>query len=147
MTARLDLSPAPLRAAGDVGELHAAIDRLDLTGPVPVEHYAGLIAELERAIRRLEGAKLALLASADRARVADLSGMSDTAAWLSRQTRSGSAESARAVRLATELAPSSPAEPSRPTAQALSSGSVSPDHAAVIVQATSSLPEGLDPEE
>ena len=72
--------------------------------------------------------------------------MSDTAAWLSRQTRSGSAESARAVRLATELAPGSPAEPTRPTAQALSSGAVSPDHAAVIVQATSSLPAGLDPE-
>lgn len=113
MAALLDLSPAPLRAGVD--EVHAAIDRLDVAGAVPVEHYAGLIGELERAIRRLEGAKLALLASADRARVADLSGMSDTAAWLSRETRSGSAESARAVRLATELAPSSPAEPGRPT--------------------------------
>ena len=146
MATLLDLPPAPIRAGSGVGEVHAAIDRLDVTGAVPVEQYAGLIAELERAIRRLEGAKLALLASADRARVADLSGMSDTAAWLSRQTRSGSAESARAVRLATELAPGSPAEPTRPTAQALSSGAVSPDHAAVIVQATSSLPAGLDPE-
>jgi Domain of unknown function (DUF222) len=146
MAALLDLAPLPLRAASGVGEVHAAIDRLDVTGAVPVEQYAGLVGELERAIRRLEGAKLALLASADRARVADLSGMSDTAAWLSRQTRSGSAESARAVRLATELSPSSPAEPSRPTAQALSAGAVSPDHAAVIVQATSALPKGLDPE-
>ena len=146
MAALLDLPPAPVDPAAGVDELHAVIDRLEIGRAVPVEQYAGLVADLERAIRRLEAAKLSLVASADRARVADLSGMSDTGAWLSRQIRSGSAESARAVRLATALAPSSPTEANRPTAQALASGAVSPDHAAVIVQATASLPEGVDPQ-
>ena len=146
MAALLDLPPAPLDPAARVDELHAVIDSLEIGRAVPVEQYAGLVADLERVIRRLEAAKLSLVASADRARVADLSGMSDTGAWLSRQIRSGPAESARAVRLATALAPSSPTEANRPTAQALSSGAVSPDHAAVIVQATASLPEGVDPQ-
>jgi hypothetical protein len=37
MAALLDLSPAPVRAASGVGGVHAAIDRLDVTGAVPVE--------------------------------------------------------------------------------------------------------------
>ena len=140
MTALLDLSPAPpTGVSAGVDELHAVIDRLDVASASPPEQYAVLVADLDRAIRRLEAAKLALVAAADRARVAELSGMSDTTAWLSRQTRSGSAEASRSVRLATALA-----EQDRPASAALAAGAVSPDHAAVIVQATSSLPAGLD---
>jgi hypothetical protein len=135
-----DLAPPPTRAAEGIEELHSAIDRLDVAGDVPVGQYAGLVSEVDRAIHRLGAAKLALIAAADRARVSELSGMSDTTTWLSRQTRSGSAEASRAVRLATALS-----EPDRPTTQALAAGEVSAEHAAVIVQATSSLPESLDP--
>lgn len=102
MAALLDLSPASLAGAQHgVDELHAVIDRLDVAAALPVERYAGLLADLDRAIRRLESAKLALVAAAHRARVAELSGMPDTGAWLARQTRSGSAEASRSVRLAT----------------------------------------------
>ena len=142
MAALLDLPPAPPTVVpSGVDELHAVIDRLDVAGTAPPEQYAGLVADLDRAIRRLTAAKLALVAAADKARVAELSGMSDTTAWLSRQTRSGSAEASRSVRLATALAARD-----RPTSAALASGAVSPDHAAVIMQATSSLPDGLDAE-
>jgi hypothetical protein len=145
MATSLDRPEAPPGgSAVGFAELHAAIDRLEVDAVVPIEQYAALVAELDRAIHRLGATKLALVASADRARVAELQGAPDTSAWLARQTRSGSAAAARDVRLATALTPKSPAEPRRPAAQALAAGDVSPEHAAVIVQATSSLPKGVD---
>ena len=140
MAVLLDLQPVSATASpAGVDELHALIDRLEVGEGEPTPRFAELVADLDRAIRRLEAAKLRLVAAADRARVAEASGMPDTGSWLARQTRAASAEASRSVRLATALA-----ERERPTTAALAAGVVSPQHAAVIVRATSSLPDDLD---
>ena len=65
--------------------------------------YATAVTEWDRAVARIEAVKLKLVAAADKARVAEASGLSGTDAWLSRRTRSGRAKAGRDLRLAGAL--------------------------------------------
>ncbi|MEZ5193468.1 MAG: DUF222 domain-containing protein [Nocardioides sp.] len=79
-----------------------------------------MVAEVDRAVRRLEAVKLRLVAAADQAHVGALSGMSGTGAWLAKQTRTPGAAAAGQVALATIL------ESLPETGAALDAGEVSP---------------------
>ncbi|QZY29514.1 HNH endonuclease signature motif containing protein [Nocardioides coralli] len=137
MTAVLDLHPAPGHPAALVAAVHEALDdvRVDGLGP---EELAGTIAELSRARSRLHALELRLVAAAERSSVARDAGCASTGAWLSRQTRSGTAAASREVKLAADLNAKLPA-----TQAALGAGEVSTEHAAVIAHATQRLPGGL----
>jgi hypothetical protein len=137
MSAALDLHPTPGHPAAVVAAVHEALDGIEVEGLAP-DLYATTIAELARARSRLHAVELALVAAAERSTVAADAGCSSTGAWLSRQTRSGGAAAARAVKLATDLHDRLPV-----TADALSDGTLSPEHAAAIAHATSRLPARL----
>lgn len=139
MTSVLRLHPDSAHpAAIGLARVHAALDDLDPTVPVTPGEYAALVADCERAVRRLEAVKLRLVAAADHAQVAALTGMSGTGAWLAKQTRSAGAAAAGQVALATTLG-------SLPeTAAALDAGDLSVEHAAVIAQTSRRLPDELD---
>jgi hypothetical protein len=143
MTAALDLHPdAGHPAVAAAFEVHGVLDGL-LAGGAPGEplsesEYATAVTEWDRAIARIEAVKLKLVAAADKARVAEASGLSGTDAWLSQRTRSGRAKAGRDLRLAGALDGAHAA-----TAAALGAGEISSDHAAVIVHAAGRLPEGL----
>ena len=94
------------------------------------------MAEVDRAIRRLEAYKLKLVAAADSAGVAKDAGFTGADAWLAKTTTVSRADAARQVALAGELDSGHDA-----TAEALDAGLVSPEHAAVIVRATGQLPD------
>ena len=100
------------------------------------------MAEVNRAVRRLESYKLKLVAAADSAGVAEDAGFTSAGAWLAKTTTVSRADAARQVALATELGSGHDA-----TAEALDAGLVSPDHAAVIVRATGQLPTGVTTEQ
>lgn len=128
--------------AGGVRDLHLALDRLGEaqgTDRVLGLPRARLLTEVDRAIARLQAVRLGLIAEADRAEVATDAGMAGTGSWLAAHTRTDGGTAAAQVRLATALADDLPA-----TKTALAAGDLSPEHAAVIVNATSRLPAGLD---
>ena len=129
MAALLDLHPDTADAVSlGVAELHAVIDRLHAT-PVGSSRPSADVAEVDRAIRRLESFKLKLVAAADQAGVAKDAGFTGADAWLAKTTTVSRADAARQVALATELESGHDA-----TAEALDAGLVSPEHAAVIVR-------------
>src|SRR4051794_33153742 len=116
-----------LTAAGEccgLDELETVIDQLQARG-VPASQVAGeydvLLTRYQRAIRRLESIKLAVVAAADQARVAEHTGLADTSSWLARRTHTDAAAAARETRLATALE----ANPSRACAEALAEGVLS----------------------
>lgn len=132
-----------------LAELHRAIDRLQAAGAPaarPAGEYDALLTSLDRAVRRLESVKLAVVAAADAARVADDTGLTDTGSWVARRTRADAVVASRDVRLATALAPTE-TEVVRPCATALADGDLSPAHARVIVTATDQLPATLSAEQ
>ena len=138
MSALLDLHPAPGSPGVVVAAVHEVLDGLGAVDDTAAVSDA--VVECERAIRRLEALKLKLLAAADAGKIAAATGHASTGAWLASQTRSGTAKSAREVRLATELERNLPA-----TAAALADGTLSSEHASVIADATSKLPTSLSP--
>ena len=130
-----------LPVAEGVARMHATLDEIGsaaVAGPVTGRD----IAEVDRAIARLQSLKLRMVSSADRSHVATAAGMSGTAAWLAAHTRSGAAEAAGAVGLATALDDRLPA-----TREALAAGELSPAHASVIAGTAERLPEDLTDEE
>ena len=116
--------------------MHAVIDRMESRVDGPVSGHE--VAEVERAIARLEAVKLRMVAAADREDAAACAGMSGTTAWLAAHTRSWGAKAAADVSLATALDEGLPV-----TKEALASGAVSVAHAAVIAGAASRLPASL----
>ncbi len=137
MTAALALHPHPGHPAAVVAVVHEALDGVHVEALRPDE-YADTLASLSRARSRLHALELRLVAAAERSGVASEAGCSSTGAWVSQQTRSGSAQAARDVRLAVDLDDHLPA-----TSSALGQGDISPEHASVIGHATSRLPRGL----
>jgi hypothetical protein len=137
MTAALDLHPVPGHPGAVAAAVHEALDTVEVATLTPAE-YAEVVGEWERAIRRMEATKLALVAAADRTSVAADAGCASTSAWLAKQTRAGGASAARTVRLATAVEEKLPG-----TAAALADGDVSAEHAGVIAQAVSRLPARL----
>ncbi len=142
MTALLDLHPdAGHPAVAGVREIHELLDALDVSAPLAAGDYAAAVVEWERAERRIAAVKLQLVAAADRADSASLTGMSGTPAWLAKHTASDHAGAARATKLAAALYDEE-ATPSA-TAAALSRGDISGEHARVIAEAKDRLPQGL----
>ncbi|MFZ2503635.1 MAG: DUF222 domain-containing protein [Nocardioides sp.] len=142
MTVVVDRSP--VRGLDSTGALLAGVHALldahsDEAVTSSRSGYALLVAETERAIRRLQAIKLRVLAAADSADVSADAGLADTGAWLAKQTRAGSAAAAGQVALANDLQ-SLPA-----TATALRGGGVSVEHATVIAHTIRRLPETLTP--
>ena len=122
-----------------VADLHSMIDRLH-TAPACASQPG--LAEVDRAIRRLEALKLKMVAAADQAGTAKDAGFTNTDAWVAKTTTVSRSDAARQVALATQLEAGHDA-----TATALDAGLVSPGHAAVIVNATRQLPAGVSAEQ
>ena len=100
------------------------------------------MAEVDRAIRRLEAVKLRLVAAADKTGTAKDAGFTDTSAWVAKTTTVSRSDAASQVALATALESGHDA-----TTTALDAGLVSPSHAAVILNATRQLPKGVSDEQ
>ena len=118
-----------------------AFDRL---GDVPVwsmspEEQREASRVLHRVESRLAGARLRVLAGADRNQVGDDTGATSTAAWLAHETRTTRAKCAREVRLAVVLD-----EEFEATRIALAAGEIDAEHAAVIVDAVNALTDEFD---
>ena len=91
MTAALDLHPdAGHPAVAGALEVHALLDDLlagdALDGVLSDAALATAVTEWDRAAARIEAVKLKLVAAADKAHVAEASGLAGTDAWLSRRT-------------------------------------------------------------
>ena len=139
MSALLDLHPDGTHPVlSGVAEVHGLLDRMHAGAAQPLVsgEYAVMVAELDRAARRIEALKLKLVAAADSAGVAKDAGFTGADAWLARTTTVSRGDAARQVALAGELDSGHDA-----TADALDAGLVSPEHAAVIVRATGQLPD------
>jgi hypothetical protein len=116
--------------------LHACLDDLasfDLEG-CTADQQAALLNSLTRAEARIAALKLQVLGTAERSRTAARSGAASTGQWAARVANADPAVAQRQVGLARGL------ERRTATQEALSAGSISTEHAAVIVQADRSLP-------
>jgi len=143
MAAFLDLHPDTADAVSSgVADLHGIIDRLLQSSPASASSPGATVAEVDRAIRRLQSLKLKLVAAADKTGAAKDAGFTGTGAWVAKTTTISRADAARQVALATELEAGHDA-----TAEALDTGLVSPGHAAVILHATGQLPSGVTDEQ
>ena len=119
-----------------VARVHAVLDEVDTSSVGPVSGRD--VAEVDRAISRMEALKLTLVAAADQQDAGARAGMSGTSAWLAANTRSWGGKAAADVSLATALEASLPL-----TKDALADGHLSTAHASVIAGTTSRLPETL----
>jgi len=145
MTALLDLHPDSTHPVlSGVIEMHGLLDRMHagVSQPLVAGDHALVVAELDRAARRIESLKLRVVAAAAQAHVAKDAGFTGTDAWLAKTTTVSRADAARQVALASELDSGHDA-----IAEALDAGLVSPEHAAAIVRATDQLPDGVTAEQ
>jgi hypothetical protein len=145
MAALLDLHPESTHPVlSGVAEVHATLDRMQASAGqalISGEH-ARVVADLDRAARRIESLKLKVVAAADQAGTARDAGFTGTPAWVAKTTTVSRGDAARQVALANELESGHDA-----TATALDAGLVSPGHAAVIVHATGQLPDTVSTEQ
>ncbi|MBK8758724.1 MAG: DUF222 domain-containing protein [Actinomycetales bacterium] len=124
------------------GVVHAFVDQVHarLADPAAaVVVGAADIGEVERIARRVEALRLALVARADRQQVHRRTGHSSTSAWVASATRSGGADAARNVQLATAL----DGEGLAVTRAAFDAGDVSGRSAGIIASTMDKLPETL----
>ncbi|MBK8758301.1 MAG: DUF222 domain-containing protein [Actinomycetales bacterium] len=124
------------------GVLHALVDQVQarLADPAAgVVVGAADIGEVERIARRVEALRLALVARADRQQVHRRTGHSSTSAWVASATRSGGADAARKVQLATAL----DGEGLAVTRAAFDAGDVSGRSVGIIAATMDKLPETL----
>ena len=144
MSALLDLHPDPGHPGVVVAGVHDLLDSLDTSTPLDLDpgEYGDAVADVDRAVRRLEALKLRLVAAAARADVPKQTGARSTGDWLSKQTRSGSAQGTRDAGLADDLD-----DTLTGTASAFGSGDISSAHASVIAQSVRRLPSSLTSEE
>ncbi len=121
----------------------AAVSLLDqsTTGPRLTDRdAAAALNTIDRTINQLQGLRLKVVQASTRSQAGAADGL-DVGAWVARESRSGSAEAARSVRLADSLE-------SLPQAEgALSEGLISVQHAEVIATAAKQLPPELSPAE
>jgi hypothetical protein len=150
IAAELPTTPQPasrqLLPAAGIRSVHEVLDRLDAEpldapGGVSPKLAARLLGELDRAVGRLQGLRLSVVAAADRAQAGAPDGFSGTGAWLAATTHTDSGQAAREVTLATDLSDGG----LDATREAVTSGQVSQDKAGIIAQAVKALPPGLSP--
>src|SRR3978361_1318770 len=106
MTAALDLHPdAHHPVFAGVAEMHLVLDRLHGRPPVPLDSddHARLVAELDRATRRITALKLKMVAAADKAGAPADAGYAGTEAWFAKHTTASRTTAAREVALAKDL--------------------------------------------
>jgi hypothetical protein len=135
--------PATLLQASPADELHACLDRVTsfrmdrLSG----DELAEQLRSLTRVEARVAALRLQVLAQADRSQAAAAVGAASTGAWAARLANADQATTQRQVGLAHGL--------DRRTAArtALADGSISAEHAAVIVQADRQLPDQVTAEQ
>ena len=120
-----------------LAQIHRALDQLQAS-PAEASRTGLAVAEVARAIHRLEAYQLRLVAAAEKSGIAADAGFTDTGAWVARQTTRSRTQAARDVALATQLESGHEA-----TADALEQGLLSPSHASVILRAGEELPEGV----
>ena len=136
MAALLDLHPeAPTRCSPGVADVHGRA-RSDCTSrslPLVSARPGPVVAELDRAVRRLEAYKLKVVAAADKAGTAKDAGFTGADAWLAKTTTCLARDAARQVALGGEL------DSARRHRRGSGRWAVSPEHAAVIVRATGEL--------
>ncbi|MBK8732657.1 MAG: DUF222 domain-containing protein [Actinomycetales bacterium] len=124
------------------GVVHALVDQVHARLADPAASVvvgAADIGEVERIARRVEALRLALVARADRQQVHRRTGHSSTSAWVASATRSGGADAARKVQLATAL----DGEGLAATRAAFDAGDVSSRSAGIIAATMDKLPETL----
>ncbi len=143
----------PFQPFGLKESMHAADRALDGLlaaldeGSSEVREVRAQLQAVERLARRVDSARLRLVAAAERGQVAEMTGSTDTGAWVARTTRADRRPAASAVHLAKALSP--PAleggEAAAPalvaTGAALDRGDLSAAHASVIARALDDLPE------
>jgi hypothetical protein len=122
-------------------DLHAALDRLAETEADPRDLRSAL-SEVARAEARLASLKLRLVAVAEASDLAAQDGSTDTASWAAKAVGGNRSRTWGAVWLARHLR-----DTYRHTAAALADGRISEDHAAIIVTAAASVPDGITAEE
>lgn len=96
------------------------------------------VQEMDRIIRRMEAAKLALIAKADRQEVRRRSGAASTSAWVATLTNASGGGACCDVALATALDESLPA-----TKAAFGAGEVSRTNAGIVADTMAKLPDTL----
>ena len=102
----------------------------------------GDLRAIERLQRRLDSAKLSLIAKADRQRAHTASGDASTSSWVAGATKASRASASAQIALADALEEKLPA-----TKAALAEGEVSTASAGIIAGAMAKLPEALSPED
>ena len=127
-----------------VRELHAALDRLaDVdVRTIGAADLRTVLSEVARADARLASLKLRLVAAAESSDLAAHDGATDTASWAAQAVGGNRSRTWGAVWLARELE-----DTYRHTAAALAHGRISEEHAAVIVSAGGTVPDGVTAEE
>ena len=147
--------------AGALETIDRALDHLIASLDEGGAAGAADLVAVERLGRRLDSARLRLVAKAERERVAERAGHTDTGSWVATTTKGDRRTAARDVHLATALgAPGVPdaalagdlgSDAPVPTLDltrgSLDQGELSAAHARVIAQAMAELPEGLSGEE
>jgi hypothetical protein len=129
----------PLLTADPAAPLHACISELaalDLD-QLGAEELAGFLRSLSRGEARMAALRLQALARADRIRAAATTGAASTSQWAATVANTDQADACRQVSLAQGL------ESRTATQKALSSGVISAEHAAVIIQADKKLPTSV----
>jgi hypothetical protein len=137
----IEQAPAPRshRLHRFSGRLHEVLDDLDFPATWTMSHdeRAETVAELSRALPRIQALLLALVADADRADTATTTGATSTAGWLKGLTRATGPDATGSVRTARALE-------TRPATQsALATGSINLDQAREILHALDQLPDDL----
>lgn len=119
-----------------VDDLHGCLDRLAHLDPhqLDAREQAALLQSLGRAESRVAALRLRVLAAADRSETAAASGLANTGQWAAKVGNTDPVAASRQVRLSQGL------ERRTLTQQALASGRLTTEHAAVIVQADRELP-------
>lgn len=122
-----------------LGRFEAALDALALVDLADLDDRASaeLLKALARWKSRLVALELKALARAETAGTARRAGAATTDAWAADLVKADAAPMARQLKLATSLGSNSATE------AALAAGGISPEKAAVIVDADSKLPSGV----
>jgi Domain of unknown function (DUF222)/HNH endonuclease len=122
-------------------DLHAALDRL-AEAEVDGRDVRSALSEVARAEARLASVKLRLVAVAEALELSAQDGSTDTASWTAKAVGGTRPRSWAAVWLARQVR-----DTYRHTGAALADGRISEAHAAIIVAAATSVPDGVSDEE
>ena len=98
--ANLAVATGPLPVASLLVRVHEALDEPVEVPDATPGAYAALVADHARARARLRALELKLIAAADRAGVAQATGLATTGAWVAQQTRADQGTAARQASLA-----------------------------------------------